>query len=127
MKKKKRVKNSYIKTTNIYKFSFLLILFLGIGYAVLTTNLGINGTVTTMAPKVNVYVQSTSVTTGSTSGTPTIIGNDKKEVDFTTALTSDGSSFYEETVCCSYCFNYGTCYLRNFFCHNIYKNSPMCK
>ena len=91
-------KNNYTKTQNLFKIIFLFVVFLGIGYAFLEANLNINGDTTVEAPELNVYVQSTSVTTGSTSGTPTIIGNDKKEVDFTTALTSDSSSFFEETT-----------------------------
>ena len=91
-------KNNYTKTQNLLKFIFLFIVFLGIGYAFLEANLNINGDVTVSAPELNVYVQSTAVTEGSTPGTPTIIGNDKKEVDFTTALTSDGNSFFEETT-----------------------------
>ena len=90
--------NIKTKTHNLYKIIFLFVVFLGIGYAFLEANLNINGDVTVEAPELNVYVQSTSVTSGSTTGTPTIIGNDKKEVDFTTALTNDGSSFFEETT-----------------------------
>ena len=90
-------RDNYVKTHDLYKLIFLFVVFLGIGYAFLEANLNINGDVTVAAPQLNVYVQSTSVTTGSTSGTPSIIGNDKKEVDFSTALTNDGSSFFEET------------------------------
>ena len=92
------MKNSRTKTHNLYKILFLLIVFLGVGYAFLEANLNINGDVTVTQPEFNIYVQSVSKTTGSTSGTPTIIGADKKEVDFTTALTSDGNSFFEETT-----------------------------
>ena len=91
-------KNIKTKTHNLYKIIFLFVVFLGIGYAFLEATLNINGDVIVEAPELNVYVQSTSITSGSTTGTPTIIGNDKKEVDFTTALTSDGSSFFEETT-----------------------------
>ena len=91
-------KNNYTKTHNLYKIIFLFVVFLGIGYAFLEANLNINGDTTVEAPELNVYVQSTAVTEGSTPGTPTIIGNDKKEVDFTTALTNDGNSFFEETT-----------------------------
>ena len=92
-------KNNYTKTQNLLKFIFLFIVFLGIGYAFLEANLNINGDVTVEAPELNVYVQSTSVTEGSTPGTPTIIGNDKREVDFTTTLTNDYlHSFFEETT-----------------------------
>ena len=91
-------KNIKTKTHNLYKIIFLFVVFLGIGYAFLEANLNINGDVTVEAPELNVYVQSTSVTSGSTTGTPTIIGTDKKEVDFSTALTSDSSSFFEETT-----------------------------
>ena len=90
--------NSKTKTHNLYKILFLFVVFLGIGYAFLEANLNINGDVTVEAPELNIYVQSTNVTSGSTAGTPTIIGTDKKEVDFTTALTSDGNSFFEETT-----------------------------
>ena len=90
--------NIKTKTHNLYKIVFLFVVFLGIGYAFLEANLNINGDVTVEAPELNVYVQSTSVTSGSTTGTPTIMGNDKKEVDFTTALTNDGNSFFEETT-----------------------------
>ena len=91
-------KNIKTKTHNLYKIIFILVVFLGIGYAFLEANLNINGDVTVEAPELNSYIQGVNVTAGSTSGTPTIIGNDKKEVDFTTALTSDGSSFFEETT-----------------------------
>ena len=90
-------KNIKTKTHNLYKIIFLFIVFLGIGYAFLEATLNINGDTTVEAPELNVYVQSTSVTSGSTSGTPSIIGLPKKEVDFTTALTNDGNSFFEET------------------------------
>ena len=90
--------NVKTKTHNLYKFIFLFVVFLGIGYAFLEANLNINGDVTVEAPELNVYVQSTSVTSGSTTGTPTIIGNDKREVDFTTALTNDVNSFFETSV-----------------------------
>ena len=86
------------KTINMFKILFLFVVFLGIGYAFLEATLTIDGDTTVTAPELNVYVQSTSVTSGSTSGTPTIIGNDKKEVDFSTALTNDGNSFFEETT-----------------------------
>ena len=92
------MKNSKIKTHNLYKVIFLFVVFLGIGYAFLEANLNINGDVTVEAPEFNTYIQGVNVTTESTSGTPTIIGNDKKEVDFTTALTSDSNSFFEETT-----------------------------
>ena len=95
---KKNRNNNYTKTHNLYKIIFLFVVFLGIGYAFLEANLNINGDTTVEAPEFNTYVQSVNVTTGSTSGTPTIIGNDKKEVDFTTALTSDVNSFFEETT-----------------------------
>ena len=91
-------KNIKTKTHNLYKIIFILVVFLGIGYAFLEANLNINGGVTVEAPELNSYIQGVNVTSGSTTGTPTIIGNDKKEVDFTTALTSDGSSFFEETT-----------------------------
>jgi len=91
-------KNNYVRTHNLYKIIFIFILFLGIGYALLDATLDIDGNTTVTAPTLNVYVQGTSVTTGSTTGTPTIIGNDKKEVDFSTALTNDGNSFFEETT-----------------------------
>ena len=91
-------KNIKTKTHNLYKIIFILVVFLGIGYAFLEANLNINGDVTVEAPELNSYIQGVSVTTGSTSGTPTIIGNDKKEVDFSTALTSDSNSFFEETT-----------------------------
>ena len=91
-------KNIKTKTHNLYKIIFLFVVFLGIGYAFLEATLNINGDVIVEAPELNVYVQSTSITSGSTTGTPTIIGNDKKEVDFTTALTSDSNSFFEETT-----------------------------
>ncbi len=90
--------NVKTKTHNLYKLIFLFVVFLGIGYAFLEATLNINGDVTVEAPELNVYVQSVSKTTGSTTGTPTIIGNDKKEVDFTTALTSDVNSFFETSV-----------------------------
>ena len=90
--------NIKTKTHNLYKIIFLFVVFLGIGYAFLEANLNINGDVTVEAPGFNTYVQSVNVTSGSTSGTPTIIGSDKKEVDFTTALTSDVNSFYELTT-----------------------------
>ena len=92
------MKNSRTKTHNLYKILFLLIVFLGVGYAFLEANLNINGDVTVTQPEFNTYVQSVSKTTGSTSGTPTIIGADKKEVDFTTSLTNDVNSFFEETT-----------------------------
>ena len=92
------MKNSYTKRQNLLKMLFLFVVFLTIGYAFLEANLNINGDVTVEAPEFNTYVQSTSVTSGSTTGTPTIVGNDKKEVDFTTALTSDVNSFFEETT-----------------------------
>ena len=92
------MKNSKIKTHNLYKIIFLFVVFLGIGYAFLEANLNINGDTTVEAPEFNTYVQSVSVTSGSTSGTPVIVGNDKKEVDFSTALTDNGSSFFEETT-----------------------------
>ena len=95
---KKNRSNNYTKTHNLYKIIFLFVVFLGIGYAFLEATLNINGDVTVEAPELNVYVQSTRVTSGSTTGTPTIIGTDKKEVDFTTALTSDVNSFFEETT-----------------------------
>ena len=91
-------KNLKTKTHNLYKIIFIFVVFLGIGYAFLEANLNINGNVTVEAPELNVYVQSVNVTSGSTTGTPTIIGNDKKEVDFTTALTNDRNSFFEETT-----------------------------
>ena len=91
-------KNIKTKTHNLYKIIFILVVFLGIGYAFLEANLNINGDVTVEAPEFNTYIQGVNVTTGSTSGTPTIIGNDKKEVDFTTVLTSDSNSFFEETT-----------------------------
>ena len=90
------MKNNYVKTKNLYKIIFLFVVFLGIGYAFLEANLKVEGDTTVIAPPLNVYVQTTSVTTGSTSGTPAIIGNAKKEVDFSTALTNDGNSFFEE-------------------------------
>ena len=90
--------NIRTKTHNLYKVIFLFVVFLGIGYAFLEANLNINGDVTVEAPEFNTYVQSVSVTSGSTSGTPVIVGNDKKEVDFTTALTSDVNSFFETSV-----------------------------
>ena len=91
------MKNSKTKTHNLYKIIFILVVFLGIGYAFLEAGLNINGDTTVAQPEFNTYVQSVSTTTGSTSGTPTIIGNDKKEVDFSTALTNDVNSFFEET------------------------------
>ena len=90
--------NNKTKTHNLYKIIFVLVVFLGIGYAFLEAGLNINGDTTVAQPEFNTYVQNVSVTTGSTSGTPTIVGNDKKEVDFSTALTNDGNSFYEETT-----------------------------
>ena len=90
--------NIRTKTHNLYKVIFLFVVFLGIGYAFLEATLNIEGNTTVEAPELNVYVQSTSVTSGSTAGTPTIIGTDKKEVDFTTALTNDVNSFYEVTT-----------------------------
>ena len=74
-------KNIKTKTHNLYKIIFILVVFLGIGYAFLEANLNINGDVTVEAPELNSYIQGVNVTSGSTSGTPTIIGNDKKEVD----------------------------------------------
>ena len=74
--------NIKTKTHNLYKVIFLFIVFLGIGYAFLEATLNIEGNTTVEAPELNVYVQSTSVTSGSTAGTPTIIGTDKKEVDY---------------------------------------------
>jgi len=91
-------KNLKTKTHNLYKIIFIFVVFLGIGYAFLEANLNINGDVTVEAPEFNTYIQSVSVTSGSTSGTPVIVGNDKKEVDFSTALTDNGSSFFEETT-----------------------------
>ena len=91
-------KNNYVKTKNLYKIIFLFVVFLGIGYAFLEANLKVEGDTTVIAPELNTYVQSVAVTTGSTSGTPTIIGNNKIEVDFSTALTNDGNSFFEETT-----------------------------
>ena len=90
--------NVKTKTHNLYKIIFVLVVFLGIGYAFLEANLNINGDVTVEAPEFNTYIQGVNVTTGSTSGTPTIIGNDKKEVDFSTSLTNDVNSFFEETT-----------------------------
>jgi len=94
-------KNNYTKTHNLYKIIFIFIVFLGIGYAFLDATLNIDGDTTVTAPELNVYVQSINVTAGSTSastgGDPVIIGNAKKEVDFSTALTNDGNSFFEET------------------------------
>ena len=83
--------NSKTKTHNLYKILFLFVVFLGIGYAFLEANLNINGDVTVEAPELNAYIQGVSVTTGSTPGTPVIVGNDKKEVEFSTALTNDGN------------------------------------
>ena len=91
-------KNNYAKTKNLYKIIFILVVFLGIGYAFLEANLNIEGDTTVIAPELNTYVQSVAVTTGSTSGTPTIIGNNKIEVDFSTVLTNDSTSFFEETT-----------------------------
>ena len=107
----KRV-NNYTKTTNLYKIIFLFVVFLGIGYAFLEAGLNINGDTTVVQPEFNTYVQSVSVTAGSTSGTPTIVGNDKKEIDFSTALTNDVNSFFEETTTLT---NHGSqkSYLRN--------------
>ena len=106
------MKNIKTKTHNLYKIIFLFIVFLGIGYAFLEAGLNINGDTTVAQPAFNTYVQSVSVTSGSTSGTPTIIGNDKKEVDFSTALTNDVNSFFEETTTLT---NHGSgkAYLRN--------------
>lgn len=95
-KKFKNRKNAIAKSHKLYKILFLIVFFMSAGFAAFYTTLGIEGLSTIFPPKLNVYVTQTAVTSGSAtaSSAASIVGNDKKEVDFSVSLPSL-TSFYE--------------------------------
>ena len=79
-------------------FGFLIfVLFLGIGYAFLTTTLSINGTTDVDANTWNVYFDNVRVITGSVASTTPVIDSSKTTVTFHTHLSKPGD-FFEFTV-----------------------------
>ncbi|MBP5678651.1 MAG: hypothetical protein J6X28_02335 [Bacilli bacterium] len=82
---------------NLIMILFMGILFIGIGYAFLTTTLNISGTTDVDANTWNVYWDNVQVTTGSVSATTPTIDTGKTTVTFSAHLSKPGD-FYEFTV-----------------------------
>ena len=78
----------------------VLILFLSIGFAYLTANLNINGTVTFRDNIWDVHLENIEVESGSTDVDTTTINNDEDTVNFTVSLTRPGDyyEFYVDVV-----------------------------
>ena len=89
------LKNKFIR--NRKSFIFLLILFLGIGFAYLSTQLNINGTTNVLGSKWSVYFDNITVNEGSVESDLPTIDTNKTTVDFEVTLTSPGD-YYEFTV-----------------------------
>ena len=81
-------------------FIFVLILFLSIGFAYLTANLNINGTVTFRDNIWDVHLENIEVESGSTDADTPTINNDEDTVNFTVSLTRPGDyyEFYVDVV-----------------------------
>ena len=77
----------------------VLALTIGIGYSAFGSNLNFMGTLSLNAKSINAYVKSVTPTSGSVTPTSAaqIIGNDRKEVDFSTSLPTL-TDYYEVTT-----------------------------
>ena len=87
------------KKTQIYLMIILIVaILIGIGYAILTSNLNILGNTTINKNTWDIHLENLSVTDGSvTATTPAAIDSNKTTVNFTVKLTQPGD-YYEFTV-----------------------------
>ena len=87
------------KKQNIKLFALILILFLGIGYATLTTTLKINGTVDVSKASWDVHFENVNITDGSVTANPapTTDGETTTEITYTINFTKPGD-FFEFTT-----------------------------
>ena len=95
--KDKIQKNKFLR--NKKSFVFLLILFLGVGFAFLTSNLTITGNTSVSGNKWSVYFTNVQVTEGGVDASvePTVTGTTTTSLDYTVLLDKPGD-FYEFTV-----------------------------
>ena len=87
------------KKTQVYLIIILVVaILIGIGYAILTSNLNILGNTTINKNTWDIHLENLSVTDGSvTATTPAAIDSNKTTVNFTVKLTQPGD-YYEFTV-----------------------------
>ena len=82
-----------IKKKNLKLIALILILFISIGFAYLTSNLVINGLIGYKANSWNIYFDNVSMIINDVNGSKPTINNDKDTVEFNVTFSEPGESF----------------------------------